>query len=204
MPKRAEPVVVFDLGGVLVDWNPRHLYRKLFDDHAAMELFLTEVCTPAWNEAQDEGRTIAEATAEAIVRHPGERAMIEAYYARWGEMMAGPIHGTVTILETLKETGFELHALTNWSAETFPIARERFSFLDHFETILVSGEVRLKKPDPRIFSLLLQRIGHPAEACVYIDDSARNIAAANALGFDAIHFESADELGVALRARGVL
>lgn len=198
------PVIVFDLGGVLVDWNPRHLYRKLFDDDAAMEWFLDQVCHGAWNLEQDRGRSFADAIEEAALRHPDQRAMIEAYHARWDEMVAGEIEGSVAILDELAQAHYELHALTNWSAETFPIARARFAFLDRFETILVSGDERLVKPDPRIFQLMLERIAHPAQACVYIDDSAKNVAAAAALDFDAIHFASAPQLRAELTGRGLL
>ena len=197
-------VVVFDLGGVLIDWNPRHLYRQLFDDEAAMERFLAEVCHTAWNEEQDRGRTFAEAIEEAAGRFPEERALIEAYHQRWGEMLAGPIEGSVAVLAELKEAGHELHALTNWSVETFPIARERYAFLNWFGSILVSGEERLIKPDPRIFELLLERIGRTAEACVYIDDNPKNAAAAAALGFDAVHFRSPAQLRADLTRLGVL
>lgn len=198
------PVIVFDLGGVLVDWNPRHLYRKLFDDDATMEWFLDQVCHGAWNLEQDRGRSFAEAIEEAALRHPDQRAMIEAYHTRWHEMVAGEIEGSVAILEELAQAGYELHALTNWSAETFPIARARFAFLERFETILVSGDERLVKPDPRIFQLMLERIAHPAQACVYIDDSAKNVGAAAALDFDAIHFTSAPQLRTELTLRGLL
>jgi 2-haloacid dehalogenase len=201
---QAQPVIVFDLGGVLIDWNPRHLYRGLFDDEAAMEWFLEEVCHHDWNLEQDRGRSFADAVEEAAARHPDQRAMIEAYHVRWGEMMAGTIEGSVTILDELAAAGYELHALTNWSAETFPIARARFAFLDRFETILVSGEERLVKPDARIFQLMLERIAHPAQACVYIDDSQPNVTAAAALGFDAIHFTSPPALREALTGRGLL
>jgi len=197
------PVIVFDLGGVLIDWNPRHLYRKLFDDDAAMEWFLEEVCHLAWNLEQDRGRSFADAVEEAALRHPDQRAMIEAYHTRWDEMLAGEIEGSVAILEELAAAGYELHALTNWSAETFPIAR-RFAFLERFETILVSGDERLVKPDARIFQLLLERIAHPAQRCVYIDDSPPNVAAAAALGFDAIAFTSPQALRAALADRGLL
>ena len=198
------PVIVFDLGGVLIDWNPRHLYRKLFDDDAAMERFLEEVCHGAWNLEQDRGRPFAEAIEEAALRHPDQRAMIEAYHTRWGEMLAGEIEGSVAILEELATAGYELHALTNWSAETFPIGRARFAFLERFGIILVSGEERLVKPDARIYQLLLERIAHPAQRCVYIDDSGPNVEAATALGFDAIRFTSPPQLRAALVDRGLL
>jgi 2-haloacid dehalogenase len=190
----ARQVVVFDLGGVLIDWNPRYLYRQLIEDEAAMELFLSEVCHGAWNEEQDRGRTFAAAVEEAVLRHPAERALIEAYHHRWEEMLAGPIEGTVAILEELRAAGHELHALTNWSAEKFPVARERYAFLTWFGEILVSGEHGLIKPDARIFELLLERIGHAAGDCIYIDDNAKNVEAAAALGFAAVRFESPEQL----------
>ena len=196
------PVIVFDLGGVLIDWNPRHLYRKLFGDEAAMERFLTDVCAPAWNAEQDRGRTWADAIADLSAMHPDQRELIEAYRLRWEEMLAGPIHGVVDILTRLKADGNELHALTNWSAETFPIARERYDFLDCFETILVSGEEGLIKPDPAIFTLLLTRIGQRADACIFIDDSAKNIETAADMGFDAIRYLDPETLADELGKRG--
>ena len=197
------PVIVYDLGGVLIDWNPRHLYRKLFEDEAAMEWFLAEVCHGAWNEEQDRGRTFAAGIEEAAARHPEQRPLIEAYFARWSEMMAGEIEGAVAILEELKNAGYELHALTNWSAETFPHARERFPFLRSFESILVSADVGLIKPDPAIFQLLLERIGRTPSECIYIDDNPKNVSAAGRLGFDAIAFHSAARLRDALDRRAV-
>jgi 2-haloacid dehalogenase len=197
-------VVVFDLGGVLIDWNPRYLYRQLIADEAAMELFLGEVCHSGWNEEQDRGRTFAAAIEEAVARHPAERALIEAYHHRWEEMLAGPIEGTVAVLAELKDAGRELHALTNWSAEKFPIARGRYDFLTWFESILVSGEHGLIKPDPKIFELLLERIGRRAGDCIYIDDNPKNVEAAAALGFDAIRFDSPEQLRRDLAERGAL
>jgi 2-haloacid dehalogenase len=198
------PIIVFDLGGVLIDWDPRHLYRKLFDDAEAMEQFLAEICHASWNAEQDRGRSWADAVAELAARHPEHRALIEAYHLRWEEMLGGPIEGTVAILAELKAAGRPLHALTNWSHETFPIARARYSFLAWFTSILVSGEERVMKPDVAIFELLLQRLGAPAEACLFIDDSAKNIEAASALGFDAIRFTGPDALRRDLAARGLL
>jgi 2-haloacid dehalogenase len=197
--------VVFDLGGVLIDWNPRHLYRKLFpDDEAGMEAFLTSVCTPAWNEQQDAGRRTAAAESELIDRFPDKTALIRAYYGRFGEMLSGPIAGTVDVLKALHEAGVPLYALSNWSAETFPIARERFAFLGRFRNIVVSGEAGIKKPDAAIFHLLLSRNGLTAGDCVFIDDSAANIAAASALGFMAVRFHSPEQLTHELRGLGFL
>ena len=201
---KGRPVIVYDLGGVLIDWNPRHLYRKLIEDEAIMEWFLAEVCHTAWNEEQDRGRDFAAAIEEAAARHPEYRPLIEAYFERWAEMMAGEIEGAVAILEELKNAGCELHALTNWSAETFPHARERFAFLEWFETILVSADVGLIKPDPAIFQLLLERIGRTPAECIYIDDNPNNVASAAALGFDAITFQRAAQLRDALEGRGLL
>ena len=198
-----KPVVIFDLGAVLIDWNPRHLYRTLFDDEEVMEAFLRDVCSPAWNAEQDRGRTWQEAVDLLTAEHPEQRDLIHAYRDRWDEMLKGPIEGSVAILERLDADGYELHALTNWSAETFPVARERFEFLARFRTILVSGEEGLKKPDSAIFELMLERIGHPAERCVFIDDSAHNIEAAASLGFDAIHFSTPKQLQVDLTQRGI-
>lgn len=195
--------IVFDLGGVLIDWNPRYLYRKLFDDAEAMEQFLSEVCTPAWNAEQDAGRPFAEATALLIDEYPEHAAMIRAYDARWEEMVNGAFAHSVAVLEALAADGHPLYALTNWSAEKFGLMRTRFAFLDHFEHILVSGEVGLKKPDPRIYSLLLERIGHAPEDCLFIDDSQPNVEAARMLGFHAIHLEQPSALAHELRDFGI-
>ncbi len=197
------PVIIFDLGAVLIDWNPRHLYRKLFDDEPMMETFLQEVCTPAWNAEQDRGRTWDEAVDMLVIEHPEHRDLITAYRDRWEEMLKGPIQGSVDILERLDGAGHELHALTNWSAETFPIARDRYGFLERFRTILVSGDERLAKPDPAIFELMLERIGRPAEHCLFIDDSAKNIDAATGLGFDVVHFRNPSQLQSELEKRAL-
>ncbi|MGF1474205.1 MAG: HAD family hydrolase [Geminicoccaceae bacterium] len=196
--------VVFDLGGVLIDWNPRYLYRKLFNDDAAMEHFLTEICSPAWNVQMDEGKPFAVAVEELSAQHTEHETMIRAYHQRWPEMIDDAIPGTVALLEQLTETDVRLHALTNWSAETFPIARQRFSFLGHFETILVSGEEKLIKPDPAIFRLLAERTGLEPTNTLFIDDSERNITAAKELGFFAHHFSSPDALEQELQELGLL
>lgn len=197
--------VVFDLGGVLVDWNPRHLYRKLFDgDNARMEWFLAEVCNDAWNMQQDAGRPFAVAVAEACGRWPAEAALVRAFHERWEEMIAGPIDGTVAILDELAAAGVPLYALTNWSAETFPVARRRFAFLQRFAAIAVSGELGVMKPDRAIFDHVLGLSGtRPAET-VFIDDSAKNVAAAATLGFVALRFDSPARLRDDLRGLGLL
>ena len=200
----APTTVVFDLGGVLVDWNPRHLYRGLFENEQAMEDFLANVCTSAWNECQDAGRTIAEAEAELLERHPHHEDLIRAYYGQFDRMLAGPIAGTVAVLEELEARGTPLYALSNWSAETFVHARRRFAFLERFRGIVISGEIRLMKPDERIFRHLLDTHGLTAGDCLFIDDSAKNVAGAKAAGLHAIHFQGPDNLRAELRNYGLL
>ena len=196
--------VIFDLGGVLIDWNPRFLYRDLFEgDEAAMEEFLARVCTPAWNERQDAGRTIAEAEAELIDRFPERETLIRGYYAGFDRMLGGAIEGTVAVLDELVEAGVPLYALTNWSAETFPHALRRFAFLGAFRDIVVSGRIGLIKPDRRIFDHLLATTGIDASTSVFIDDSPKNVAGARAAGLPAIQFRSPKELRVALAGLGL-
>jgi 2-haloacid dehalogenase len=200
----APSAVVFDLGGVLIDWNPRHLYRTLIPDERAMEEFLATVCTGPWNECQDAGRTIAEAEAELLARHPQHEELIRAYYAQFDRMLAGPIHGTVAILEALHEQGVPLYALTNWSRETFHHARRRFAFLQRFRGIVVSGELGMMKPDARIFWHLTETHGLRPADCLFIDDSPKNVAGARAAGLQAIHFTGPDPLREELRGLGFL
>ena len=195
--------IVFDLGAVLIDWNPRYLFRKLFDDDAEMEHFLADICGPVWNIELDAGRTFAEAVAEAVARAPQHEAMIHAYRDRWAEMLAGPIDGSVAILEQLHDADVPLYALTNWSSETFPIALARFDFLNRFRGIVVSGDEKLVKPDPRIFHRTVQRFGLDPRATVFIDDSPPNVeSASHYLGMQALLFTSPDQLKSDLTALG--
>ena len=201
----ARRVVVFDLGGVLLDWDPRHLYRKLFaGDEAAMEAFLASVCTVEWNERQDAGRTFADGVAELLPRHADKRPLIEAFGERFGEMIPGAIDGSVEILAELKQARVPVYALTNWSSETFPPQRDRFSFLSLFDGIVVSGDEGVIKPDPRIFRILLDRYRIPAESAVFIDDVPGNAEAAAALGIHGIHFRTPALLRAELAALGLL
>ncbi len=196
--------VVFDLGGVLIDWNPRHLYRKLLPDDASIEDFLAEVCTSEWNYQQDAGRTVAEAVGELSGRHPDKAGLIAAYYERWEEMLGGAIDPSVALLEELDAAGVPLYALTNWSRETFPIARRRFPFLARFRGVVVSGEERAAKPDPRIYRILLERYGLQPAACLFVDDVAKNVEGARAAGMEGLLFTSAAELRRELGARSIL
>ena len=196
--------LVFDLGGVLIDWNPGYLYRKLIDDENDIDSFLSEVCNAEWNVQQDAGRALAEATAERIALFPQQKTLIEAFYDRWEEMLGGEIDETVEILLELKNKGETLYALTNWSGETFPIAEARYDFLQWFDGILVSGVEKLAKPDPAIFQLLLNRYELQAQDRLFIDDSKTNIEAAARIGFETHHFISAAGLRQELNAANLL
>ncbi|MBN6103052.1 HAD family phosphatase [Xanthomonas sp. CFBP 8703] len=202
-PAHAPHTVIFDLGGVLIDWNPRYLYRQLFDDEAEMERFLAEVCSPQWNERQDAGRPWREAVAELSALHPAQAERIAAYHLRWEETLGGPLDASVQILEELHAQGVRLYALTNWSQETFPVALQRYAFLQRFAGILVSGQERLVKPDPAIFALLLSRYGIDPPRAVFIDDAPRNVHAAAAQGLHALQFRDAATLRAELRALGL-
>jgi len=196
--------VIFDVGGVLIDWNPRHLYRKLFGgDDAAMERFLADVCTMDWNLRQDAGRPFAEAVADLAALHPEHAALIEAYDSRWEEMVPGPVPGSEAIVRALKARGVPLYALTNFSREKFALTRARFAVLALFDGIVVSAEIGLVKPDPAIYHHLLDCFGLAAGDCVFIDDNAQNVAAAAALGMTAIRFTSAEALARDLAGLGL-
>lgn len=196
--------VIFDLGGVLIDWDPRYLYRKLLDDEAAVEHFLATICTPAWNEQQDAGRPWPEAIAELSAQWPEEAPLIAAYYDRWIEMIAGPLDDTVEVLAALRGRGVPLFALTNWSAETFPYVVNRYDFLDWFEGIVVSGEEKVKKPDRRIYHVLLDRYGLAAPDAVFIDDNPANVVAARDVGLHGLAFTTAPALRQDLETIGLL
>jgi 2-haloacid dehalogenase len=196
--------IIFDLGGVLIDWNPEYLYRKVFKDESEMKHFLEKVCTPEWNEEQDAGRTLAEAIDFLLKEYPEHEENIRLYYNRWHEMLAGAIEGTVKIFEKLKETKkFKIYALTNWSAETFPIALEKYQFLGWFDGVVVSGTEKKRKPFPEFYQILLDRYNVKAEEAIFIDDNIRNIDAAKQVGLDAIHFRTPEQLNKELLNRGI-
>ncbi len=197
--------IIFDLGAVLIDWNPHYLYRQLFTEEAEMHHFLENICTPAWNEEQDGGRSIQEATEILLTQYPDHAENIRAFYGRWPEMLGGPITGTVEIFKELKASGkYKCYALTNWSAETYPIAVERYDFLNWFDGVVVSGTEKDRKPFPSFYQTLLSRYQvNPAEA-LFIDDNLRNVKAAEALGIQSIHFTSPEALRAELVSRGIL
>ena len=223
---------LFDLGGVLIDWDPRYLYRKLFNgDDAAMEHFLTHVCSHTWSEKQDAGRSFPEAAAELAAQNPDKAPLIHAWLAgrsfaeaaaeltaqnpdkaplihawleRFDEMMAGPIDGTVKVLKELRAKRTPLYALSNWPTETFPVAQRRFDFLGWFDGTVVSGVEKVTKPNPRLFRILMERHDIAPENAVFIDDREVNTEAARKLGFHAIHFTTPPALRQKLQTLGML
>jgi 2-haloacid dehalogenase len=196
-------VAIFDLGGVVIDWNPRYLYRKLFDGNdRAMEHFLATVCTPSWNELQDGGRTFADACASLKATHPGETELIDAWFKRYDEMLAGEIPGTVEMLREMRSRGITLYALSNWSTETFPMALSRFECLKWFQGVLLSGEVRLLKPDRRIFEVFLKTFAIDPARAIYIDDRRANVEVAASFGMRGILFTDSRSLRAELMGEG--
>ncbi|WP_191059895.1 HAD family hydrolase [Geminicoccus harenae] len=202
----SQKTVVFDLGGVLIDWNPRYLYRTMFDDAAAMERFLADVATGEWNEKFDAGRPMDEGIAELLALHPHLDVPLRAWKTRWIEMIKGPIHGTVEILDELAARGTHLVALTNWSVETLPLVRHDpgYPFFEQFEKVYVSGELRLIKPDPRIFAHVETDLGKAPDRLVFIDDNPANVAAATARGWIAHRFTDPSTLRDFLIGQGLL
>jgi 2-haloacid dehalogenase len=197
--------VVFDIGNVLVEWNPEYLYRRLLPDPAERADFLETVCTAEWNLQQDLGRPWPEAVAILARQHPDKADLIEAYYTRWHDMVPGEIPGTPDLLAALRQAGTPLYAITNFSAEKFAEAQDRFPFLKtSFLDIVVSGDERLAKPDPRIYEVLFERNALTPSECFFIDDSLANVETARRLGMTAHHFRSADGLRADLSRLGLL
>ncbi len=203
MAVRQPTKVVFDIGNVLLRWDPRNLYRKVFPDEEQREWFLREVCSMSWHAEQDRGRGGDEAMAELVQRHPEWETEIRAFYGRWEEMFAGIFEENVAVLERLRAAGVPTYAITNYPAEQFRLGRERFPFLNGFEGIVVSGEERLMKPDRAIFDLFFSRFGLEPADCVFIDDSLANIEAAQALGMHTIHYAEPLDLAQELRRFGL-
>ena len=197
--------IIFDLGGVLIDWNPRYVYRSIFKTEEEIDWFFENVATHDWNENQDAGYPIAKATEDLVAQHPEWEKEIKAYYGRWTEMLGGPIPGTVEIFRQLIQIpGLKTYALTNWSAETFHIALERYDFLHWFDGRVVSGEEKTRKPFPDFYQRLLNRYNvNPAEA-LFIDDNLRNVKAAETLGIASIHFQSPSQLKEEIKRHNLL
>lgn len=203
-PATVARAVVFDLGGVLIDWNPRYLYDRLIPDAAACEKFLTTVCSPEWNAGQDQGRPWQEAIAERSALFPDQAELIAAYFTRWEEMIPRAIPGTPEILATLQQKGIRTWSITNFSTETLPRACARFPFLRSFDGMIVSGEVGLLKPDPAIYRCLLQRFSLNPEELLFVDDIPANVAAAQALGMHGHRFINAENLKITLQRHRLL
>ena len=183
--------VVFDFGGVLLDWNPRYLYRNYFKTEEEMEYFLAHICTDEWNAEQDRGRLFDEGVRLLEKRYPDYAEAIRMYRDEWPIMLRSDIPETVDLLYRLKAAGYGIYGLTNWSAETIPVAFDRYAFLHDFDGIVVSGREGLLKPDPRIYALLLERYGLKAGECVFLDDNLRNVEAAREAGWHALRFRDA-------------
>ena len=191
---------IFDYGNVLLEWNPRNVYQRYFpDDAEGMERFFRDVDFMEWNAQQDKGRPFAEGVAALSEKFPQYAKLIQAYHNNWKDSIGGSYAGTIEILKQLKQAGYSLYGLSNWSAETFPLAREKYDFFELFDDMVISGEVGHVKPDPEIFQIMLNKIGRPAHECLFIDDSLSNIKQAQAMGFAVIHFLSPDQLRTRLQ-----
>ena len=195
--------VLFDLGNVLIRWDPRYHYRERFASADEMEAWLAEVTPGTWNHEMDRGKPFAQAITERSALYPQHAELLGEWKSQWERMLGDAIEDSVTLLADLRTAGYRVAALTNWSAETFPLARERYDFLALFGDIVVSGEVGVAKPDPAIFEVLRERVGRPLEECVFVDDGPKNVAAAAEAGLDAIHFTDTGHLREDLRARGL-
>ncbi|MEO5980187.1 MAG: HAD family phosphatase [Chryseolinea sp.] len=187
--------IIFDLGGVLIDWNPRYLYRKIFKTEEEISWFLENIATAEWNDKQDAGRSFEDATEELVAQHPAHEQAIRAWYGRWQETISGPVHDTVDILRHFKEKkSHRLYALTNWSEQTFPWALDTFDFLNWFEGIVVSGVEKTRKPFPEFYQIMFDRYKIDPKRALFIDDNYNNIKGAIAVGLNTIHFESPAQL----------
>jgi len=205
MMNRSIKTIIFDLGGVLIDWNPLYVFGNYFESQEKLDYFFAQVCSSEWNEEQDAGRSLKESTEERIKLFPDWEKPIRDYYGRWTEMLGGPITDTVDILKKLKQKeSYKIYALTNWSAETFPIALGLYDFLHWFDGRVVSGEEKMRKPFPEFYNVLLERYKVPAAEAIFIDDNLRNVEAAEKLGIKSIHFRSPEQLEEELKQVGVL
>jgi 2-haloacid dehalogenase len=197
------PIPVFDIGNVLIRWDPRLLYRRLIADDAEREDFLARICPPAWNLEMDAGKSFAQGVAERAALFPDKAELICAFDSHWVETLGGAVDGTVAVLEELLSKGVGTYAITNFNHEKFEVACGVYPFLTRFEGVIVSGRERMLKPDLRIFRLLCARYGLAAEDCFFIDDSMPNVKAAQTVGMRAHHFERPEDLRAALKAVGL-
>lgn len=195
--------IIFDFGGVLIDWNPEYLFRKEFERESDMNYFLENICTSEWNIQQDAGRPLSEATKTLQKEHPEYKELIGMYYGRWEEMLGGVIEDSVRVLYLLKDK-YPIYGLTNWSAETITIAYRRYDFFNYLEGIVVSGEEELIKPDPKLYQVLLNRYRLKANETLFIDDNIHNIETAQEMGFHTIHFTENMDLEKEVKEMGLL
>jgi 2-haloacid dehalogenase len=186
--------IIFDFGNVLLEWNPRLVYRRYFNDEESMEQFLHEVNFMQWNSLQDKGRSFKEGVAALSKEFPQHAHLIQVYHDHWVDSIGDANWGTVEIMKQLKQAGYPLYGLSNWSAETFPYAHEKYEFFDSLDDMVISGAVGYVKPEPEIYHIALEKIGKPAQECLFIDDSLPNIHQANTMGFVTIHFTSPEQL----------
>jgi len=197
--------IIFDYGNVLLEWEPRHVYRQYFpNDEEGMENFLREVDFMAWNAQQDKGRAFKDGVADHSIKFPQYAHLFQAYHDHWVDSIGTALWDTVEIMKALKQKGYPLYGLSNWSAETFPYAREKYDFFDLLDDMVISGAVGFVKPEPEIYHIMLDKIGRPAQECLFIDDSLPNILQANTMGFITIHFQSAEQLRNELQPLGIL
>lgn len=195
--------VVFDFGGVLIDWNPRYLYRKVFQDEKEMEYFLTTVCPLTWNSSMDKGKPFKQGVEERLLLYPEYAEQIKMYDTRWEEMCGSEIRGSVDLLYRLKKN-YPLYGLTNWSEEKFAVTYPKHDFFKLFDGIVISGVEKEIKPEPRLFEILIERYHLTPQKTLFTDDSPANIQTAEKLGFQTIHFETPEKLERALKEKGVL
>uniref|UniRef100_UPI004025CB48 HAD family hydrolase n=1 Tax=Parabacteroides distasonis TaxID=823 RepID=UPI004025CB48 len=190
--------IIFDFGGVLIDWNPRYLYNKYFDTEEQTEYFLQHICTSTWNAQMDAGKPFSEAIDELSAEYPEYVEAINIYHTRWIEMIGGEIDGASELIDDLKTEGFHIYGLTNWAAETLDLCKKQYQFFDKLDGMVVSSEVRMIKPDPGIYKILLSRYSLLPENSIFIDDSLCNISGAESVGIKAIHFENMSQLRTAI------
>ncbi|HXQ38493.1 MAG TPA: HAD family phosphatase [Anaerolineales bacterium] len=187
--------IIFDYGNVLLEWNPKLVYQRYFpDDPEGMEKFLHEINFMEWNAHQDRGRPFAEGVEILSTQFPQYAELIRAYHEHWPDSIGEAVTGTIELLKQLKQAGYPLYGFSNWSAETFPLARAKYDFFDLFDDMVISGAVGFAKPEPEIYQIMLDKIGRPAQECLFIDDSLPNILQANKIGFQTIHFQSPTQL----------
>jgi len=205
MTKPHIKAIIFDYGNVLIEWEPRYVYQKYFpNDPEGMENFLKEVDFMNWNALQDKGRSFKEGVADLSKQFPHYSHLIQAYHDHWKDSIGNYYTGTVEIMKKLKAKGYPLYGLSNWSAETFPLMSNKFDFFELLNDMVISGQVGYVKPEPEIYEIMLEKIGRPAQECLFIDDSLPNIQQANKMGFQTIHFETSEQLANELKSMGLM